>query len=822
MRLNNYPALKFAVLFICGILFSSWLTKIISPGITAAVITSLILLLLAFIIFSNRKGNSENNSEAVIISLMIFMMIFSLGVLRSSFSSQSDSYLSHVPDMYPKRSINIVGIVNDIPQYDSNRVKFPLICEKVITENDTLSISGNILLTSYKPVLNNKEEQDKIKLPLLKAGDKISVPGYLHDGAVERNPGEFDYSKYLQLHNIDKLFTNNDCSEIKYISGNNLNFFYQKLIYPLKYYVFEQISRNIPGNEGAFLNGLITGIRSDLTEEVKQEFIDTGTAHIIAVSGLNVVYIILIITIVLSLLRIPLKPRISITIILLIYYCFFTGVSPSIVRATIMGSLILIAIILQRKPAFLNIIGVSAIVILLIDPKQLFDNGFLLSFASLTSIILVHNRLEILFISKLKDKAQNKFHDYTIRVIELVLVTFAAVAGTLPFALSMFGKISLVSFFTNIIAIPVSNFSLAIGIFQILISFVSSQLAGIIAAVNFYLLKSLLAFISYSSKFSFSSVKFSHIDIYSAIAYYVIFFSILFVTKKALKYFSPALIICVLFLFFHNLSDNDLKITFLDIGQGDCSIIKTSENKIILVDCGMNSMIVNSGERSILPYLERNGINKIDLLIISHLHMDHIGGLKYLLENMPVEKIYDSGQRSETDYMNSIDSLISVKNIRRETIRSGIIDNSFKDIRLYFMFPNSDFINSDGMTVGNNLNNGSLVFKLSYKNTSILFSGDVEKFAEENIASRYGEFLKCDILKSPHHGSFSSSTIPFIDKVHPDYAVISCGKFNRFNHPSDIILERYKLDNIKTIRTDKDNAAVFEYKDDGLKEVEWK
>ena len=806
MKLQNLPALRSAIAFIAGILISYFFHLNIYAAATGLF---LIIIVLFFL-----KDKVEIKTY-----LFLVLLIFA-GTLRFSLSNNSESLLRSIPDMYPKRIVNVIGIVNDIPDYDSNRVKFQFSLQKVITDNDTIDVKGNILVTSYKPVSYSEQN---FKFPLVRAGDMLSIPGYLHDGAPERNPGEFDYKKYLKLHNIDKLFSNNDCTEIKFISSGNLGFFYQKCIFPLKLYVFDEINRSIPGNDGAFLNGLITGIRSDISEDVKNDFINSGTAHIIAVSGLNVIYIVLIITLLLILLRVPLIPRTIITIILLIYYCFFTGVTPSIVRATIMGSLILIAFVIQRKPVYLNIVGFSALIILLIDPKQLFDNGFILSFASLVSILIIFNRLEILFLDKIKDKSDNKLYLGFIRLIELALTTFAAIMGTLPFNIFMFGKVSISGLFANIVAIPVSNISLAIGIFQIGLSFISHSTSAFIAGVNYFLIKILLIFISFSAGLSFSYIKLYQADIYFAIIYYIIFFSILFLNRKNFKFISVLIFIVSSVYIFHLLSQkSEIKITFLDVGQGDCAIIQTSENKTIVVDCRLNATFVNSGERSIVPYLQRNGVEKIDLLIITHLHMDHIGGMKYLLENFPVSRIFESGQHVETEFVSQIDSIINAKHINKQIINAGFNDTEFKDMRLYFMFPEHGFINSDGMTMGNNLNNGSLVFKLIYKNSSILFSGDIEKYAEEDITTTYGDMLKSDLLKSPHHGSYTSSTIPFLNKIKPEYAVISCGKFNRFNHPSPIILERYSQDHIKTIRTDEDNAAVFEYKDGKLEEVEWK
>lgn len=253
-----------------------------------------------------------------------------------------------------------------------------------------------------------------------------------------------------------------------------------------------------------------------------------------------------------------------------------------------------------------------------------------------------------------------------------------------------------------------------------------------------------------------------------------------------------------------------LKVTFLDVGQGDCALIETPDGKNILVDCGNSTKTFDNGEKTIAPLLRRKGIDRIDMIILTHLHMDHIGGVNYLLKNFEIGNIIESGQDHITDFTRETDSLISLKNVKRTIVRSGDMIQDFKDMRLYFIYPDKAHADASDHPTFGNLNNGSVVFILKYRETEILFTGDVEAAGELFIRDNYKDFLNTDILKAGHHGSITSSTIPFILKNTPKIAVISCGKFNKFNHPSEIILNRLKRSDAEIFRTDNEGAVIIE------------
>lgn len=263
------------------------------------------------------------------------------------------------------------------------------------------------------------------------------------------------------------------------------------------------------------------------------------------------------------------------------------------------------------------------------------------------------------------------------------------------------------------------------------------------------------------------------------------------------KIISTILIICIISNLI-KLTDKNLEIYFIDVGQGDCTLIKTESNKIILIDGGEgNSEKYNQGENVVLPYLLDRGITKIDYIMISHFDSDHCGGLFYIIENLKVKNIIIGLQSEEYSQYTNLLNLIKNKNINLIVVQNGMrlkIDTtSYFDI----LWPD---INN--LVQENSINNNSIVAKFCYKNKTILFTGDIEEPAENILINIHGNNLKSDILKSPHHGSHSSSTNEFINLVKPQIVLIGVGKNNSYGHPSEVVIDRYLSTGMKIYRTD--------------------
>jgi competence protein ComEC len=597
--LKNIPAFKFSIILIAGILRGSNILFDFT-----LLVASLFILITMFIVFYNRIGN-----EYIILSLT-FLLIFFTGIFKSNidFYFIPENSIKHFPNTQKKKNNELVGVIKEIPYYDSIKIRFVLGSQYIHTQQNSFEVTGDVMVTIRK----NQWGGDELTLPSFEVGDRVALLGKLSDAFSSRNPGEFDYKRYLELHNIHKTFIVFGYENTVVMSKDNLGYFYQKILFPSKLFAMSNIEKNTGGDEGAYLKGLVSGERSDISDEVRDAFIKTGVMHLIAVSGLNVAYIIIAITLILSLFRFKPVPRTLITIIVLIFYCIFTGSPASIVRATIMGSFVLIAIQMERKRSFYNITGAAAMFILLFDAKQLFDPGFVLSFTAVITMVFFFTKFESLFVQKISgwNEGGRKIIYFT---AILFLTTLAAQIGTLPVVAMYFGKISIVSLLANLIVVPFANIALAIGFFQILAGIFSEFLSSAIAETNNIILSAQILFIKWAASLKFAYIDFYKFDLFNTVSYFVILLLIFSIKRKEQIFYRSVLVTFILtgtWIYNHDF-DRKLRLTFIDVGQGDCALIQTPEGRNILIDCGIITDNYNSGERTIEPYLKRLDIDSI-------------------------------------------------------------------------------------------------------------------------------------------------------------------------------------------------------------------
>ena len=256
--------------------------------------------------------------------------------------------------------------------------------------------------------------------------------------------------------------------------------------------------------------------------------------------------------------------------------------------------------------------------------------------------------------------------------------------------------------------------------------------------------------------------------------------------------------VILLFSIFHFIPKN-LKIYFLDVGQGDCTFIVTPKNKTILIDGGGSTgSDFDVGESTLIPYILDRGYKKIDLMFISHFDQDHVGGLLTVLKELKVNRVCISKQEENSENYQKFLEIVKEKDIPATIVKLGDkikIENS-----LYFdiLWPQEDQITE------NRINNNAIVMKLNYNGFSCLFTGDIEKIAEDKMVSLYKDkfVLESDILKVAHHGSKTSTTDNFLELVNPKNCLIGVGKNNLFGHPSNEIVERLEKLDVKVYRTD--------------------
>ncbi|MEJ2629087.1 MAG: MBL fold metallo-hydrolase, partial [bacterium] len=315
----------------------------------------------------------------------------------------------------------------------------------------------------------------------------------------------------------------------------------------------------------------------------------------------------------------------------------------------------------------------------------------------------------------------------------------------------------------------------------------------------------------------------SWIHIGIIILYFLGFFLIVnFNVLKYRKYLLFLLLLCLNILIWKSGVDNhSSRVQWIqfDVGQGDAALLITPRRKTVLIDGGLKSSFFDNGKQIISVYLNKKGLKKINYVILTHPHSDHVGGLLHIIENFNIDRIYYSNCPYETAMYSSFLKAVKQRNIELYEVTSpdSLILSTCK---LYFLSP-SKHQKNETKKVRFNVNNQSLVTCFMYGRTKILFMGDAEREIEQHILQRYHS-LQCNVIKIGHHGSSTSSTYAFLKQVDPDLGIISVGENNRFHLPSELVLQYLELFNIDIHRTDKQGAAVLISNGSIITKVDWK
>ena len=244
----------------------------------------------------------------------------------------------------------------------------------------------------------------------------------------------------------------------------------------------------------------------------------------------------------------------------------------------------------------------------------------------------------------------------------------------------------------------------------------------------------------------------------------------------------------------------DMYVYFLDVGQGDSIFIHTPNGKNILIDAGPVDEGFDAGKEIVLPFLRKKNVTRIDTMVASHAHGDHIGGLPSIMEELPVGEVLDTGFVYPSPFYEKFLKTINAKKIPYHIVQKDDVLKWDPDLSVKVLSPRRGHFFEDP-------NNNSIVIRMVYKNMSFMFAGDAEDLAEYEIVSNYKKSdLASVILKVPHHGSHTSSTDVFLEAVQPEVGIIMAGRFNRFHLPNKAILQRYSDYGIELHRTDTEGT----------------
>ena len=503
-----------------------------------------------------------------------------------------------------------------------------------------------------------------------------------------------------------------------------------------------------------------------------------------SISGMHVTLIITILMFFLNKISYNNYYKYTIVITFLIFYLYLTSVTPSILRTTIMTITIIINKLFNLKIKKIDIMLITLIIALLINPFIIYEVGFQFSYIISTTLNIMSKKI-------------NNKKNFLIKSLYTSYICFIV---SLPICIYHFNQINIISIFLNIILIPL----ISVIIFPItLITFIFPVIYNI-----YELSINILELINNI----FSSIPIFTLTLYKPTIIIIIIYYIAIILTLLNKKYIPILLVLLTIRLSYPYLNNKYLITYLDVGQGDSVLITFPNTKNnILIDTGgiftynkepwkqpkEEYSIVKS---KTIPYIKSIGLNKIEYLILTHGDYDHMGEAINLVENFKVEKvIFNCGE-----YNGLEKELIKVLDKKKIPYYSCIKELNIDKNKLYFL-NNKDY--------GNENDNSSVIYT-KLNNHKFLFMGDAGIEVEEDLIKKYN-LQDIDVLKVGHHGSKTSSSKIFIDEVNPKYSIISVGKNNRYGHPNESVLDN--LEDSKIYRTDRDGSIMYKIKNDNVK-----
>jgi competence protein ComEC len=789
------PALKTSILFITGILLSRGCG--IDDPVIPALVTILFLALaaLAGLLLSVPPG---------LRSFLASLAVVGTGMTAHASDAGFDPAIG---EELLRRPCVVLGEIDGEPAVTEHGIRFSLHASVILTGR------GGVPVRSTMAAMVTRGSRDT-SLDGLGQGARVAVRGSIDVPPDRRNPGEFDTRVYLQANGIDyQLFARGLASVLvgEAVEGGGP---IRASLAASRKFLLSLTDRCIGGEEGEFLKGLLVGERSGLSRPTREAFVTTGVAHILAVSGSNVAVIAAMILFLTNLLRLSRCLRAIVLALGLLWYMLLTASQPPVVRATVTALALLLSNLLEERGSALNALGFSALVVLGFNTRALFDVGFQLSYTAVLALILLYPRLtgwvhRLPGTSLVARGARG--------VVEVGIASLAATLGTLPFTAETFGRVSLIGVLTNIVVVPAAGLSVVLGVAMTLSGIVSSWLAGVFGAANWLLLRFILLLCKHAAAVPLAAVQSSGFTWIEGVVYYLGLALVAGLARGRLsarlaQAFVAALVLAVAVDLQSSPSEGKLRVTFIDVGQGDAILVESPGGKVLLIDTGPSSPDFDAGQRTVVPLLARLGIHAIDFLVITHSHNDHAGGAAAILRAVPVKTVVTAlPNRLDTGWAGEYESI---------SVGAGDLLAVDSLVRFRILWPAPA---RGGEKVQERLaNHASIVLQLCYGRTVMLLTGDAEQEEEQIMVRRFGNLLHAAVLKVGHHGASTGTSEDLLTSVNPEIAIISVGRNNRFGHPSPVVLRRLEMRGVHLMRTDREGAIVLESDGREVKLVRWK
>ena len=817
----------------------------------AAVITEnyfwCVIILLTTILWIVRNKNIRS-----MVALFFMFIFFVMGVLNIMSTGKKEKLCTEIGDR--ELPCTVSGKIKEI-KTDGLSDTYYIMADSIVSSE--FAYKGKIGIVIYtsagKERKNNPGNTDHIYLDYIN-GDYICMSGTVSVPDSAANPGTFDQDIYLRNKGYYLCISNGTIE-----SGNHRPYSIEGFLYGIKNRCTKIIDNSFDSESAGIVKAMLVADKSTLDKNIKKLYSENGIAHIMAISGVHVAIIGMTLYGFLRKLRIGRLISGTFSIAIIILYGIMTGMSSSTERAVIMLILSIAAEYFGRKTDAPTSMGFAMIIMVLGNPYVILDAGFQLSFAAITGVTVVAPQLRKLlrmfkcFIKEADEKKKQKhkkimsLRKMIIKLIDALVVGIASFITTTPVIIYYYYQFPPYSILINLIVIPLVSLVVGGSILVVLTGLFFTGAAVVMTYPVRLILFGYKYLCIFASGLPGASVLVGHISIGMVFVYYlsvVLMFAILRMIRIGkterggpILYLMLATVLFLTVVYEVYSYDKSLKVVYMDVGQGDGVLLRTSGHGGILIDGGSSSN-KRVGEYVMVPVLKYYGVSEVEYAFVSHGDVDHVSGLEYLLneEQSGVHVVnLVLPEYGDQDALQELKSEATANNVNIIYMKPG--DNitynhqHAETINIECLYPDEEA--GQGVLDTNNL---SMILKTtitwdvreadienlnkssdSDASLSLLFVGDAGIAAEKRLIELYeknslGEIsdsIACDILKVGHHGSRNSSGSDFLKRVSAMYGIISCGKDNRYGHPHAETLERLKMADTKYMTTKEHGAIIL-------------
>ncbi|MDT0630163.1 DNA internalization-related competence protein ComEC/Rec2 [Rubrivirga sp. S365] len=733
-------------------------------------------------------------------------------------------------DRDDRAPVTLWGTVDSVPTGSGWSVRFRLRPDSAARGGAARPVAGPVQVSLLTP------DDRRPVYPALRLGDRVRLSGRLATPPRPRNPAQMDYGAYLRGQGIWATLRVDDETGAAFLAPSAR--WADRVAVAVQRHVRVALARTVPSAEArGVLLALLLADRSRVDGEALDAFRQTGLMHLLAVSGLHVGLVGLALYGLLKPLlgRLGLRHRTvealraAVTLAVLAVYVLVTGGSVSVVRAFVMVALVLAGRALERPSDTLNTLGAAALVLLVSRPTALFDVGFQLSFAAVAAIVTLTPLLTAAVSARVRERTVGG------AVVGSVAVSLAATVGTAPVLLAHFGRLPLGALVLNLPAIPLTGLTLGSGLAAVATSGWLAPAAAAFGALADLSARALLL----TSRVGAGWLDWAALDVYVesplVLAALALGAAALAVWRRPALRLRLALTAAACLggaAWAHALSAEarpHLDAVFLDVGQGDATLLALPNGRHVLVDAGLRSPYVDEGERTVLPHLARYGIDRVDALVLTHADADHIGGAAAVMRGVRVDRLVVNGRGGETDLWAKVVRTADSLGVPVQVAAAGDTLALDPAVRLRVLGPAGlrSAPPRPGSGAGSqrpaSANEASVVLRVEYGRTRWLLTGDAERGGEAAVVARYGPLLASDVVKVGHHGSRTSSTPALVAAAgRPAFAVVSVARRNRYGLPDEEPIARWGQTGAQTLLTSAEGAVWLRSDGERVWRVAWR